>query len=135
MRRGADAPLGAELVKRAAQILNEDQIVRANTAWRRARVSLVANGELAATLLVDRGSVRVATPQEGGELPEVVIAGREADWQAILDGLHGGLHRAWRYKLLEFGGGDPATTFDLWKTIWRLGDALVAAGRECRDGV
>jgi hypothetical protein len=125
----AAVPLDNRLVERTAQILSADQIVRANTAWRRARVCLVADGDVAATLLVDHGSVRVGAPGEGGDLPDVVIAGRAQQWQAILGGLHGGLHRAWRYQLLEFGG-DPATTFDLWKTIWRLGDALVAAGRE-----
>ena len=74
---------------------------------------------------------RVKLVEDGGSSgdPQVRIRGSSEDWQPILRGLRGGRHRAFRHRLLAFEG-DAVATLTLWKTIWRLGEALAEAERE-----
>jgi hypothetical protein len=125
----------AQLVERAVAMLAEDPVVRASSRWRRARICLVEAGAPEQALVVDRGTVRRATGDDAAAgLPEIRIGGSREQWTPILEGRHGGLHRAWRYRELDFGG-DPVAAFDLWKTVWRLGDALARAAAEARRAV
>ena len=74
---------------------------------------------------------RVQLVENGGSSqdPRVCIRGSSEDWRPVLRGLRGGLHRAFRHRLLTFDG-DAVATLMLWKTIWRLGEALAEAGQE-----
>ncbi|TYK43087.1 hypothetical protein [Actinomadura decatromicini] len=118
--------LTGDLLDRALVLLNTDPHL---DRWRSARICLRETPGPDLWLVVDRGTVRRAGDgRDGADLKQIRIAGTAAEWKPILDGLHGGLHRAWRYHLLRFEG-DPVALLDLWKTIWRLGDALADAYR------
>lgn len=55
------------------------------------------------------------------------ISGSLDDWQPILDGQQGGLHRAWRHQRLAFQG-DRVALMRSYKMVWRLGDLLAGEG-------
>jgi len=113
---------------RVIALLDADSVVAENSRWRIACYELVCGSESIA-LVVDDGGVRSVANIELQSTPVIKISGTEDQWRTVLDGLHGGLHRAWRYRLLDFDG-DPLVMMSLWKTLWRLGEALVAAQRE-----
>lgn len=73
-------------------------------------------------LRVETGRVTAvgATPEPAAT---VRIAGGSASWSAITQGLPGGLHRAWRHRMLTFEG-DLVAFMRHYKLFWRLGDLL-----------
>ncbi|TMR04935.1 hypothetical protein ETD83_07765 [Actinomadura soli] len=118
--------LTGDLLDRAIVLLEADP---QRDRWRSARIGLSETPGPDLLLVVDRGTVRRAGDgQDGADLKQIRIVGTADEWKPILAGLHGGLHRAWRYHLLRFEG-DSVALLDLWKTIWRLGDALADAYR------
>ncbi|MES2940752.1 MAG: SCP2 sterol-binding domain-containing protein [Pseudomonadota bacterium] len=111
---------------RLAQLLQADPVATAACRHHTATYGLRCDDALV-LVTAERGhvsAVRAAGPAQ----PDITIAGTASQWQGILQGLHGGLHRAWRYKLLDFSG-DAVTMMFLWKFMWRMGDALVAVRR------
>ncbi len=120
--------LTTELLHRAEASLNEDPIVASNIRWYTATLTLVCDDRSWDYCVADG---RVKLVEDGGSSrdPQVRIRGSSEDWQPILRGLRGGLHRAFRHRLLAFEG-DAVATLTLWKTIWRLGEALAEAERE-----
>lgn len=119
--------LTTELLRRVEARLDGDPVVASNAKWYRATLTLVCD-DLSWNYRVADGRVKLV---EGGSPrdPQVVIRGGSGDWRPILQGLRGGLHRAFRHRLLAFEG-DAVATLTLWKTIWRLGEALAEAGQE-----
>ncbi len=120
--------LTTELLRRVEAGLDGDPIVASNARWYGATLTLVCDDRSWDFRVAD-GRMKLA--EDGGSLrdPRVVIRGGSEDWQPIVRGLRGGLHRAFRHRLLAFEG-DAVATLTLWKTIWRLGEALAEAGRE-----
>lgn len=59
----------------------------------------------------------------------VRISGSVGDWQPILDGQQGGLHRAWRHQRLAFDG-DRTALMRHYKMVWRLGTLLAERGSD-----
>lgn len=120
--------LTTELLRRVEANLNEDPVVASNTRWYTARLTLVCN-DRSWDYRVANGRVKLVEDGGSSRDPQVRIRGSSEDWQPVLRGLRGGLHRAFRHRLLAFEG-DAVATLTLWKTIWRLGEALAEAGRE-----
>jgi SCP-2 sterol transfer family protein len=120
--------LTTELLRRVEASLNEDPVVAANARWYTARLTLVCDDRSWDYRVADG---RVKLVEDGGSSrdPQVRIRGSSEDWQPVLRGLRGGLHRAFRHRLLAFEG-DAVAMLTLWKTIWRLGEALAEAERE-----
>lgn len=120
--------LTTELLHRVEVSLNKDPIVASNARWYTATLTLVCDDRSWDYRVADG---RVKLMEDGGSSrdPQVRIRGSSEDWQPILRGLRGGLHRAFRHRLLAFEG-DAVATLTLWKTIWRLGEALAEAERE-----
>jgi hypothetical protein len=120
--------LTTELLHRVEASLNEDPIVASNARWYTATLTLVCDDQSWDFRVADG---RVKLVEDGGSSrdPQVRIRGSSEDWQPVLRGLRGGLHRAFRHRLLAFEG-DAVATLTLWKTIWRLGEALAKAERE-----
>lgn len=117
------------LVSEVERLIASDPIVRANTRFGRLALVLAADDSSALRVVVDRG--RLVPLQEWGQDDErsaVLISGGADKWRVVLDGLHGGLHRAWRYRLLQFSG-DQVRMMTFWKTIWRVSEALQKAAR------
>lgn len=117
-----------ELLHRAEARLNEDPVVASNARWYTATLTLVCDDRSWSYRVADG---RVELVEDGGSPrdPQVRIRGGSEDWRPILLGLRGGLHRAFRHRLLVFEG-DAVATLTLWKTIWRLGEALAEVGQE-----
>ena len=120
--------LKTDLLRRAEANLNRDPIVTANTRWYRARLTLVCDADQWDFDIAD-GWVKPMDNKDSSCHPQIRIRGNSEDCQPILQRLRGGLHRAFRHKLLSLEGYAVAT-LTLWKTIWRLGEALVAVGKE-----
>jgi hypothetical protein len=118
--------LTTELLRRVEARLNEDPVVASNSRWYRATLTLVCD-DRSWNLRVADGSVKLVEDGGSSQDPRVRIRGSSEDWRPILQGLRGGLHRAFRHRLLAFEG-DAVATLTLWKTIWRLGEALAEAG-------
>ena len=120
--------LTTELLRRVEARLNEDPVVASNARWYRATLTLVCDDRSWDFRVAD-GRVNLVEDGGSSEDPRVLLRGSSEDWRPILRGLRGGLHRAFRHRLLAFEG-DAVATLTLWKTIWRLGEALAEAGRE-----
>lgn len=118
--------LTKDLLRRVEARLNEDPIVASNARWYRATLTLVCDDE-PWHFAVAEGRVNLTDDRVSSEGPRVSIRGSSNDWRPILGGLRGGLHRAFRHRLLAFEG-DAVATLILWKTIWRLGEALGEEG-------
>jgi len=118
--------LTTDLLRQVEAELNEDPIVASNTVWYRATLRLVCDGE-SWDFVVAEGHVNLAEDQVSSADSLVSIRGSSDDWRPVLEGLRGGLHRAFRHRLLTFEG-DAVAMLLLWKTIWRLGEALGEAG-------
>lgn len=112
-------------VRRAVQLLRDDRIAVAASRHHSAIYALTCPAYDTQYVFVDRGEIRLP---HADEIPaaDITIDGEEWQWQLVLAGLHGGLHRAWRYKLLNFTG-DAVRMMFLWKFMWRLSESLVAA--------
>jgi len=54
---------------------------------------------------------------------DVTIAGTTENWLLVLQGLDGGIHRAFRHEVLHFYG-NYFVMLNLWKVIWRIGENL-----------
>jgi hypothetical protein len=119
--------LTTDLLRQVEAGLNEDPIVASNTIWYRATLRLVCDEE-SWDFVVAEGHVNLADDHVWSADPLVSIRGSSDDWRPVLGGLRGGLHRAFRHRLLVFEG-DAVATLLLWKTIWRLGEALGEAGK------
>jgi len=120
--------LTTELLRRVEASLDEDPIVASNARWYRATLSLVCDDRTWDYRVAD-GHVKLVEDGSSSRDPQIRIRGSSEDWQPILQGLRGGLHRAFRHKLLAFEG-DAVAMLTLWKTIWRLGEALSEVGQE-----
>ena len=119
--------LTTDLLRQVEAGLNEDPIVASNTKWYRATLRLVCD-EQSWDFAVAEGRVNLTEDRASSTGPLVSIRGSSDDWRPVLGGMRGGLHRAFRHRLLVFEG-DAVTTLLLWKTIWRLGEALGEAGK------
>lgn len=111
--------------------LNNDPIVALDAKWHRAILTLTCDSE-SRSFSVSQGHVKLIDNGDGEgmcRLPRIHISGSAERWQPILSGLHGGLHRAFRHRLLAFDG-DAVAMMSLWKTVWRLGEALHLASVE-----
>ena len=124
------AALSRTLLERTAEILNDDPFVKENTKRCKATLYLACENNKFA-LAFDNGKVRLLADGESGADPVVSISGNKENWNKIISGLPGGLHRAFRHKLLRFEG-DATTMLTIWKTIWRLGEALANENKEGR---
>jgi 3-hydroxyisobutyrate dehydrogenase-like beta-hydroxyacid dehydrogenase len=125
---GEGPNLTTELLRRIEAKLNEDPVVVSNARWYRATLRLVCD-EHSWDYRVADGRVQLVEDGGSSQDPQVRIWGSSEDWRPVLRGLRGGLHRAFRHRLLTFDG-DAVATLMLWKTIWRLGEALAEAGQE-----
>jgi 3-hydroxyisobutyrate dehydrogenase-like beta-hydroxyacid dehydrogenase len=125
---GEGPNLTTELLRRIEAKLNEDPVVVSNARWYRATLRLVCD-EHSWDYRVADGRVQLVEDGGSSQDPQVRIRGSSEDWRPVLRGLRGGLHRAFRHRLLTFDG-DAVATLMLWKTIWRLGEALAEAGQE-----
>ena len=70
--------------------------------------------------------IRPAHVESGAGWPPdttIGVRGTAADWRPILDGLPGGLHRAWREKRLEFVA-EPAVLMDGYLVLFQLGERV-----------
>ena len=114
------------LITRVIDLLNNDQMVYNNTKWYTFNLVLKTESTQC-QLTIQRGQVSLKNIPE--KLPEIIITGSNENWNKILNGLPGGLHRAFRHRLLEFSG-DPIIMLSVWKTIYRLGVALAQAKEE-----
>jgi 3-hydroxyisobutyrate dehydrogenase-like beta-hydroxyacid dehydrogenase len=125
---GEGPSLTTELLRRVEARLNEDPVVASNARWYRATLTLVCDEHSWDYRVADG---RVQLVEDGGPSQDsrVRIRGSSEAWRPVLRGLRGGLHRAFRHRLLTFDG-DAVATLMLWKTIWRLGEALAEAGQE-----
>src|SRR5215212_6439595 len=124
---GEGPNLTTELLRRIEAKLNEDPVVVSNARWYRATLRLVCD-EHSWDYRVADGRVQLVEDGGSSQDPQVRIRGSSEDWRPVLRGLRGGLHRALRHRLLTFDG-DAVATLMLWKTIWRLGEALAEAGQ------
>lgn len=88
-------------------------------------ISLECDGS-EAWLDVDGGQVR-AVGLNPVERYAIGISGELSAWEQIWSGLPGGLHRAWRHRLLRFRG-DQSALMRHYKMVWRLGDLMAQAG-------
>jgi 3-hydroxyisobutyrate dehydrogenase len=120
--------LTTELLRRVETRLNEDPVVVSNARWYRATLMLVCDEHTWDYRVAD-GRVQMVEDGGSSQDPQVRIRGSSEDWRPVLLGLRGGLHRAFRHRLLTFDG-DAVATLMLWKTIWRLGEALAEAGQK-----
>jgi hypothetical protein len=87
------------------------------------RVISLQSGDAAVHFDIREGRVR-----SGADWPPsttIGVRGTAADWAPILDGLPGGLHRAWREKRLDFVA-DPAELMDGYLVLYQLGERVVA---------
>ncbi len=116
------------LLQQVAARLNADSVVASNARWYRATLTLVCDEE-SWHFTVAEGRVNLTDDHALSTAPVVSIRGNSDDWRPVLRGLRGGLHRAFRHKLLVFEG-DPVAMLSLWKTIWRLGEALSEVSEE-----
>lgn len=83
-------------------------------------------GEQQANLRIEGGQV-TAVSTVGNPQAQIRLRGDDSAWESIWSGMNGGLHRAWRHRMVQFEG-DPQAIYGHWKMIWRLGDLMVAAG-------
>ena len=120
--------LTTELLRRVEARLNEDPVVVSNARWYRATLMLVCDEHTWDYRVAD-GRVQMVEDGGSSQDPQVRIRGSSEDWWPVLRGLRGGLHRAFRHRLLTFDG-DAVAMLMLWKTIWRLGEALAEAGQK-----
>lgn len=125
---GGGPSLTTELLRRVEARLNGDPVVASNARWYRATLTLVCD-DYSWDYRVADGRVKLVEDGGSSQDPRVRIRGSSEDWRPVLRGLRGGLHRAFRHRLLAFEG-DAVATLTLWKTIWRLGEALAGAGQE-----
>lgn len=119
--------LSWELIKHAEKHLNVDPFVKNNIKFYRLKLVLISN-QCSYCLIITDGMISAST-SNGSKYPEVVISGSSEDWAKIIKGMHGGMHRAFRHKILQFKG-DSIVMLSIWKTIWRLGESLVKANEE-----
>ena len=124
-------PFAEPLLKRAETMLNRDPAVLQNIRGLRMNLTLQCDEKNWCLLIAD-GNIR-SVPESGRlpDAPQVFISGTAENWKRIIDGLRGGLHRAFRHRLLRFSG-DPAAMLAIWKTIWRIGETLCAARKGMR---
>jgi len=115
------------LLMQVETIMNADPFVTLNIKRARLTLELICGSDEFAFAIED-GILRLLRENETTPGPRVTIAGSADNWVKIIDGLHGGLHRAFRHKLLRFDG-DAASMLTIWKTNWRLGEALAEAGK------
>ncbi|MET4491222.1 hypothetical protein [Bradyrhizobium sp. LA7.1] len=109
--------------------IGADPVVRANTRYGRLPLVLGADDASAFRIILDRGRLLGLTDWTADdERNAVFVSGSVQQWQHAF-GLHGGLHRAWRYRLLAFTG-DQVRMMTFWKTIWRVGEALQKIAKE-----
>jgi 3-hydroxyisobutyrate dehydrogenase-like beta-hydroxyacid dehydrogenase len=120
--------LTTELLRRVEARLNEDPVVVSNARWYSATLMLVCDEHTWDYRVAD-GRVQMVEDGGSSQDPQVRIRGSSEDWRPVLRGLRGGLHRAFRHRLLTFDG-DAVAMLMLWKTIWRLGEALAEAGQK-----
>jgi hypothetical protein len=120
--------LNTDLLKRAEAILRRDPVVVENVRWHDASITLVCDAKRW-TFGVREGRMALEADERLREQPEILIRGRSEDWRPLLRGLQGGLHRAFRHKLLTFEG-DAVAMLTLWKTVWRVGEAISLASKE-----
>lgn len=86
----------------------------------------IGYGEQYGNFRIERGRVTAVSLAHGPEA-SIRLLGDEASWELIWKGLNGGLHRAWRHRMIRFDG-DPQAIYGYWKMIWRFGDLMAAAG-------
>jgi len=119
--------LTKEIVLLAEKYLNKDPFVIENIKYYDL-VLLLKSGENEFFYKISNGSMQVVD-NIFFEKPTVEISGNKENWTLVISGLHGGLHRAFRHKILKFEG-DPVTMLSIWKTLWRVGEALSVAYKE-----
>jgi len=119
------ANLSLERLARLGEIANNDpQFLEYG---RRFRGDLAIRcGSEQGTLRIDGGRITGVSLNWSPEAP-IRLAGEETNWQTLWRGMPGGLHRAWRHRMIHFDG-DPQAVYGYWKMIWRLGDLMVDAG-------
>jgi hypothetical protein len=128
-KRGSSmTALNTDLLKRAEAILRRDPVVAENVRWHDASITLVCDAKRW-TFEVREGQITLEANERPREQPEILIRGRSEDWQPLLRGMQGGLHRAFRHKLLAFEG-DAVAMLTLWKTVWRVGESISLASKE-----
>jgi putative sterol carrier protein len=109
--------------------LNEDPTVLENTRRLNFNLTLGIEGR-ETNFFFKNGSVKQVIKIDPNN-PRVIISGSYENWLKIVNGLPGGLHRAFRHRILKFEG-DYVTMLGIWKTIWRLGEALSSSRKEKR---
>jgi hypothetical protein len=82
-------------------------------------------GDQSASFRIEGGRVTGVSLADNPEAP-IRLLGDEGAWEALWEGLNGGLHRAWRHRMIRFEG-NPQAIYGYWKMIWRFGDLMVAA--------
>jgi hypothetical protein len=85
-------------------------------------IVLLRVGPDAAWVHIQLGKV-VSIGEGNPAVHQIEIDGPAEAWDDILDGLRGGLHRAWRHQLLRFAG-DRVLYMQHYKAFWRLGELL-----------
>jgi hypothetical protein len=127
-RESSMSALNTDLLKRAEAILRQDPIVAENVRWHDASITLVCDAKRW-TFEVREGCITLEPDEHPREQPEILIRGQSEDWRPLLKGMQGGLHRAFRHKLLAFEG-DAVAMLTLWKTVWRVGESISLASKE-----
>lgn len=103
-----------------AEALEADGAFRREAAAFTGRIGLGIDAERG-WLAIHGGAVpAVGTDQETATID---IVGDAAAWEDVLRPVPGGLHRAWRHRLLQFRG-DDAVLLRHYKMIWQLGAVL-----------
>lgn len=98
--------------------------------WFSARVVL-RRGDEVVWLVFRHGNVVASGRSEPDDLagtgqstPTIALVGDDHGWAQVLEGLPGGLHRAWRQQLIQFDA-DPVDVLRNYRAIWHLGEVMV----------
>ena len=119
--------LNFDLVSRSVKYLNDDPFFKENVRFYNFILCLECEEDRYYYNVSD-GKITVLDANDDLRA-DVVISGNQENWGKIIDGMQGGMHRAFRHKMLHFSG-NPAIMLSVWKTIWRIGEALTKANEE-----
>lgn len=125
-------PFGAASLAKLAKLCAADPYFVEQAQGFDARIWLRRDGETGWLQIsaADGAGTSAITVTTGDGEPDswaVGIAGTAEQWEEIWSGLPGGLHRAWRQKLLEFFGPEEALLAH-YPMVWQLGELMVTTG-------
>ncbi|MBB6453708.1 putative sterol carrier protein [Salirhabdus euzebyi] len=124
--------LTLNLLKSVEKYLNKDVFVKNNIKFYSLNLLLKCDNH-ENYFNISKGNISLVKSLDNSK-PLVIVSGSAEDWDKIIRGIHGGMHRAFRHKILKFDG-DPVAMLSIWKTIWRIGESLKLASEESSHAV